>query len=307
MSFHGAFLKRSLSSATGSGVTTSNIVSIALWSEPCSVACVPHLTTDVASSSEANTKSIVVSQSPLLHVFVPRGSRLHSPCSLISSMIGSASPCLPAETSSPPHSWSCRLKSPESNTSTRVPTRFRVSRMSWSSLLTACKSASSFCPSTYTDPTRTDWSGSRSTAAVMSDDCTGTCSASMSLRTHNMLRNAHLPCRCTLGTIFVQFEWPVGAVTTVFSIVRTYGSDIANTPKSFRDSSFIKLCCTICCFRTFSWRIRSVLLILGGIEHSALPTERFVWPTTGDALWDRRLALAVVVSYRCAFRTDLRL
>ena len=58
--------------------------------------------------------------------------------------------------------------------------------------------------------------------------------------------------RRTLGTILVQFPWPIGTVTTAFSIVRAYGSDIANTPKSFSNASFIKLCCTICCFRTFS-------------------------------------------------------
>lgn len=65
-------------------------------------------------------------------------------------MIGSASPCLLAKTSHPPHSWSCRLKSPASNTSTRVPNRFRVSQVSWSSLLIATTSASSFCPSQCT-------------------------------------------------------------------------------------------------------------------------------------------------------------
>ena len=118
---------------------------------------------------------------------------------------------------------------------------------------------------------------------------------------------AHLPYRCTLDTIFVQLEWPVGAVTTVFSIVRAYDSDIAKMRKSLSDASFIKLCCTICCFRTFSWWIRSVLPILGGVEHSARPTKRFVWSITLDTLWDHRLALAIVVSYFSAPRADLRL
>jgi hypothetical protein len=46
MSFHGEFLKRNLSSITGSGVATSNFVSIAQWSEPRSVECIAHFTTD---------------------------------------------------------------------------------------------------------------------------------------------------------------------------------------------------------------------------------------------------------------------
>jgi hypothetical protein len=60
-------------------VWETNVVSIALWSEPCSAVCAAHATTIVASSSEANTKSTVVSWPAFRHVFVPRGSRLQSP------------------------------------------------------------------------------------------------------------------------------------------------------------------------------------------------------------------------------------
>src|ERR1700759_1943593 len=47
------------------------------------VVCMAHFITDPASSSEANTKSIVVSLSPFCHVFVPLGSKLWRACSLM--------------------------------------------------------------------------------------------------------------------------------------------------------------------------------------------------------------------------------
>jgi hypothetical protein len=118
---------------------------------------------------------------------------------------------------------------------------FRASWISWCSSLVVSRSASSSCTSTYTETTRIDRSDSRSTTAVRSDDCTGTCSASMPFPTQSMLRNAYLSPRWTVVTTLVQFGCPIGAVTTRPSIVVAYGSAIANAPKSFSRSSFIKL------------------------------------------------------------------
>lgn len=174
------------------------------------------------------------------------------PCSLISSLIGSACPCLFCKSSSPPYSWLCRLKSPASNTSARVVPRFAGEPVQLVDCI-ASTSASSFCPSTYTDTTSTDRSGSRSTAAVRPDDCTGTCSALISFRIYSMLRNTYLPCCCILGTTFVRFKGPIGTVTPVFLIIAClYSSDITGTLKSLGCSLFIRLYYTIYCFRTFS-------------------------------------------------------
>jgi hypothetical protein len=76
ISDHGAFLKSNLYSVTRSGVAMSNVVSIALWSDPCSVSCITHFNIVNASSSDASIKSIVVSDLPRFHVLVPLGSRL---------------------------------------------------------------------------------------------------------------------------------------------------------------------------------------------------------------------------------------
>src|SRR5436189_1762810 len=61
ISFHGAFLSRSLSWCFGMGTKTSKTVLIIWWSDPCSVPYSVHLTVASFNSSEARTRSIVVS------------------------------------------------------------------------------------------------------------------------------------------------------------------------------------------------------------------------------------------------------
>ena len=119
-------------------------------------------------------------------------------------MIGSASPCLTIVTSSPPHSWSCWLKSPASTTSTTVPALRLTSVIASFSLLHVSRSACGSPPGMYTDTTNTRRSCSRMIAAVKSGDSIRTCSASTSLLTHSMLRIGHLPSRQVDGTILVH-------------------------------------------------------------------------------------------------------
>src|ERR1700761_5027637 len=138
--------------------------------------------------------------------------------------------------------------------------------------------------------------GSCSTAAVRSAEGTGICSASISLRTHSMLRIGHLPSRLSVGIILVQLWCPIGLVTTVFSIIRACGSDIATTPKSLISLSFIRLSWTVSRLCTLSWIIRSPLCISSGVEHSTVSAERLVWLTTWYALEDCGLAAAAMVS-----------
>ena len=125
ISFHGMFLSSSHSCCLATRTRTSNTVSIAQWSEPCSVPYTAHLTMEPIRFSKARTRSIVDSWSPPYpppcHVFVPHFSRLLRANSLIRSMIGSTSPCLSKDTSSPPQSWSCQLKSPIIRASTTAP------------------------------------------------------------------------------------------------------------------------------------------------------------------------------------------
>ena len=91
-------------------------------------------------------------------------------------------------------------------------------------------SISASFPCTYTDTTKTSLSGSRSTAAVRSADATGSCSASMSLRTQSMLRIGQSASYLFVGIIFVQLLCHVGLVTTLSSTSLAYGSDTASTP-----------------------------------------------------------------------------
>lgn len=89
-------------------------------------------------------------------------------------------------------------------------------------LLVMSKSGSSSCTFTYTDTTSIDRSGIRNTAAVRSNDCNGTCSASMSFQIQSMLRKAHLSRRWTVGIILVQFGCPIGTVTTALLVVHAH-------------------------------------------------------------------------------------
>lgn len=98
--------------------TCQNLIWQISLSDPRPVVCIEHFTTFDASSSEANTRSIVVLQLPLCHVFVPLSSRLSRACSFMRLIVGPASHHLPHETSAPPCNWSCRLKSPTSIAST---------------------------------------------------------------------------------------------------------------------------------------------------------------------------------------------
>ena len=52
------------------------VVSIALWSDPCSIPYTPHLINVVASSLDANIRSIVNSYLFLAYVLVLIGRRL---------------------------------------------------------------------------------------------------------------------------------------------------------------------------------------------------------------------------------------
>ena len=69
--FYRAFLNSSLSSLVCSGTATSNVVSIASWSEPWLVSWSLHLITFIASISEARIKSIVNSAELFCQVLVP--------------------------------------------------------------------------------------------------------------------------------------------------------------------------------------------------------------------------------------------
>jgi hypothetical protein len=151
-----------------------------------------HFTIIDASSSNTRIRSIVVSRLPFCYIFVPLGSRLYRDWSPIRLIIRSASPYLVGETSFPPYSWSCRLKSPASIILVYVPILFCLSWISWYSLLVISCSASMFFPLTYTDTTSTNWLGRRSTAAVRSADCTGTYLVLISFRVYSMLRTAYL-------------------------------------------------------------------------------------------------------------------
>jgi hypothetical protein len=129
--FSGACLNKSSPLAHELCQFASNTVSMAQWSDPCSVPSIAHLTMESAGFSEARTRSIVDSQSPLYptpcHVFVPHLSRLLSADSFMKSMIRSASPCLTKDTSSPPQSWLWRLKSPIIIISNAIPMSRRTS------------------------------------------------------------------------------------------------------------------------------------------------------------------------------------
>ncbi|EMD58163.1 hypothetical protein COCSADRAFT_42090, partial [Bipolaris sorokiniana ND90Pr] len=99
-------------------------------------------------------------------------------------------------------------------------------------------------------------------AAVKSGDSTRTCSASISLFTHNMLRIGHLPSRQVDGTILVHLWWSMGVVSSRPWILRACGSWTATTDTSCSSSSFIKLSCTSPCFLTLSWITWNALFML---------------------------------------------
>lgn len=145
------------------------------------------------------------------------------------SMIGSASPWRLPVTSSPPHSWSWRLKSPAKITSVLFPVLLRKPVIALCSCTIAVRRAFSLFPSTYTDTTRTSRSGSRIIAPVRSAEGIGTCSASRSLRIQSMLRIGHRISCFFVGINLVQFLWLFGAVTTAPSMFNTYGSATAST------------------------------------------------------------------------------
>jgi len=177
-----------------------------------------------------------------------------------------------------------------------VPILLRVSCISRRALQRMRHSACVLLHSTYTDITSIERSGRRSSAAVRSAHCTGTCSASTSFRIQNMLRIAHLPSCWAVGVILVQFACPMGTVMSVSLFLHTGGSDIASTLKSFSRSSFMTLCWTMLCFRTFNWRTWSVLCMTGRVEHLTVLAERFVWASARHTLRYRLLAVLVVMS-----------
>jgi hypothetical protein len=230
------------------------------------------------------------------YVLVPRGRRLSSLHLFMKSMIGSASPCRLGETSSPPYNWSWRLKSPASTTSRRGPLRHCAVLTASSSNLIVLLNAASLAPSTYTDASNTDLSGSRSRATVRSADGALTCSNSMSLRTYNMLRTAYLPSCLSLGRTAVQPWCPIGLVVTLPSISRTYGSLITRAAYSFKSTSFITLYCTFRLFCTFSYKNLSDLDISRRIENPTLAARRVVWSAIHCALGTVCLAFAITVA-----------
>jgi hypothetical protein len=163
-----------------------------------------HLRTSDANSCDANMRSIVVVCIAFCHVLVPRGKRLSRLYLFMKSMIGSASPCRVGSTPSPPYSWLCRLKSPATTISRRGLLRRCAVRIASSSNLIVLLRAAALPPSTYTDASNTDLSGSRNKATIRSADGTLTCLHSMSLRTYSILRTAYRPSCLSLGRMAVQ-------------------------------------------------------------------------------------------------------
>jgi hypothetical protein len=125
ISFYGVFFSRSCPWCFRSDYRALNTILIAQWSKPCSILSMAYLIIESIRFSKARTKLIVDSQSllcPLLcYIFVPYLRRLLRAHSFIRLMIGSASPYLPNNISSPPQSWSYQLKSPIIIISTTVP------------------------------------------------------------------------------------------------------------------------------------------------------------------------------------------
>ena len=201
---------------------------------------------------DASIRAIIEVYLLSCHVLVPRGSRLSRPHSPVKSIMGSASPCRWGNTSSPAHSWSLRLKSPATTTSSRGPPRRPAMRIASLSGFIVPFSGATLPPLTYQDATSTDRSGNRSKATVRSADGIVTCSHSMSLRTQSMLLTAHLPPRRALGTMAVQTWCPIETVAAFPPISKTYGSLTIKAVKSFKFASFIRLCWTFRCFCTFN-------------------------------------------------------
>lgn len=119
------------------------------------------------------------------------------------TIIGVASPCLLGEISSPPHKWSCRLKSPVISTSTLVRILCRVLCIIWRSFPVVSRKPFWLLYSTYIVATNIEQSGSRIIAAVMSEDCTCIYSTFNVLLTYIILRTAHIPSFQIVGVIFI--------------------------------------------------------------------------------------------------------
>lgn len=183
---------------------------------------------------------------------MPLGSRLYSAYLLMRLIIASTSPCLRSRTLSPPYNQSCQLKSLVSSTSTQVLILFLVSQISQYRLLIAFTRASTLFPLTYINTTSINQSSNYNTIVVRLDNCTSTYSTLMSLQIQSMLQKGHLSQRQAVSTILVQFTCPIRIVITMSLTFRVYSLDITSTINSFSQLSFIKLCYTIYCFRTFS-------------------------------------------------------
>jgi hypothetical protein len=89
---YSAFLNKSRSSTSLSGITISKDDLIARWSKPCSVKWMAHFIVSAAISADARTRSIVVSLRGPYYVLVPRGNTEQRRCSFIKSIIRSTSP-----------------------------------------------------------------------------------------------------------------------------------------------------------------------------------------------------------------------
>ena len=204
ISFYNAFRSISHCSYLITPTEVLKTVSIVRWSDLCSVPYITHLNITSFNSVEASIRSIVVLLPLSSYVFMPRGSRLFSAISFIKSIIASASPCLATDTSSPPYNWSYLLKSPTITIFTTISTARLTSWITLYSMLYMVRSACGSSLGTYTDATTTCRSGSRTTATVISGDCTNIYSTSTSLLTQSMLRIAHLPSFQIDGIILIH-------------------------------------------------------------------------------------------------------
>src|SRR5438045_4211243 len=80
---------------------------------------------------------------------------------------------------------------------------------------------------------------------------------------------------------------------------------MANTIASWISLSFIKLSCTASCFLTFSWIMRSVLLMLRWVELLAVFAKRFMGASTWNTFPDSLHTFAMVMAFFSAFPTYL--